>query len=113
MYEGRTDDMIFFHNLPDQLDKDGEFYFDEETKVLYVYNPTSDHAIANAGGLVRADGDYISFVGLTFMGATDTAMGINGNHNTVEGCTFKYISGNQCIMSFRANYFTVDRKSVV
>ncbi|MBR6807014.1 MAG: S-layer homology domain-containing protein, partial [Clostridia bacterium] len=108
MFEGRTDDMVYFHNLPDQLDADGEYYFDEETKVLYVYNPTSDHAIAVGGGMIRADGDYLSFVGLTFMGATDTAMGINGDHNTIDRCTFKYISGNQCIMSFRANYFTVE-----
>jgi len=108
MYEGRTDDMVFFHNLPDQLDDEGEYFFNEKTKILYVYAPESDHAIATGGGMIRANVNYTSFVGLTFMCTTDTAMGLDGDHNTVDRCTFKYISGNQCIMSFRANYLTVE-----
>lgn len=49
MYEGRTDDTVFFSNLSDQLDNDGEYWFDPATRVLYVYKPNGDYTITTGG----------------------------------------------------------------
>ncbi len=72
MYEGRTSDKVFFHNLSDQLDDNGEYWLDPDTKNLYVYKPDGDYTIATGGRFMTVvDCDYTSFVGLSFDGSND------------------------------------------
>lgn len=110
MYEGRTTDMVFFHNLSDQIDDEGEYWFDESTKQLYVYAPKGDYAITDNGGLMRLQSTaYLTFKGLTFTCATDTAInGFTSSHLNFDGCTFRYVSGNQCIYTWGCDYVTVE-----
>ena len=110
MEEGRTTDLVFFHNLADQLDVKGEYWFDEETKQLYVYDVSGEYAISQYGailGLVNCD--YVTISGFSFFGATDTTVSATtSDHVTVSDCTFAYISGNSCLYSWGSDYITFE-----
>ena len=110
MYEGRTTDMVFFHNLSDQIDSKGEYWFDENTKQLYIYEPDGDYAITDKASLIRIDSSgYLNFEGLTFTCSADTAVNsFSSSHLKFDGCTFRYVSGNQCIYTWGCDYVTVE-----
>ncbi len=99
MFEGRTSDTVFFSNLSDQLDESGEYWFDPSTKMLYVYAPNGDYAIADGGGFMTLnDADYISFVGLGFDGCLgDAIRAENSSHLTLDRLKLSNISGKYAI----------------
>ena len=70
------DDTIFFHNLAELMDADGEYWFDDNTKQLYVYNPSGDYAISRSGTFMTLNegADYLSFVGLELNCSTENAI---------------------------------------
>ncbi|MBR5447465.1 MAG: S-layer homology domain-containing protein, partial [Clostridia bacterium] len=73
MYEGRTDDLVYFSNLPEFIDLPGEYWFDNSTSTLYIYYARGDYAI-DAGGTyvtVNKGAEYLSFVGLEFNGSSE------------------------------------------
>ena len=97
MYEGRTDDTVFFSNLSDQLDNEGEYWFDPATRVLYVYKPNGDYTITTGGQFLNmTSADNISFVGLTFNGSVaDNAIDIYDCQDmTIDRCTFCNMAGS-------------------
>ncbi|MBR4932876.1 MAG: right-handed parallel beta-helix repeat-containing protein, partial [Clostridia bacterium] len=110
MYEGRTTDLVFFHNLADQLDVKGEYWFDEDTQQLYVYDVKGDYAISQGGTIASIyDCDYITLSGFNFICSAGTTVGVTiSDHVTVSDCTFAYISGNQCLYSWGSNYVTFE-----
>ncbi len=109
MYEGRVDDTVYFSNLSDQLDSDGEYWSDTKTNTLYVYEPSGDYTVALGGTFINAeDSSYISFVGLTFDGCTDTAMICNHtDHITIDRCTIGNIAGEYVVNGYKAKNFTL------
>ena len=97
-YEGRMEDTIFFSNLSDQLDDEGEYWFDQTTKTLYVYKPQGDYAIPTGGRYITNVGaDYLSFVNLSFNGSTDIAICCDASHLTFDRLNMKNVSGHQAI----------------
>ncbi len=107
-FEGRMDDTVFFHNLAEMLDDNGEYWYDTKTRNLYVYNPTGDYTIASAGRFItlEREAEYISFVGLNFNGSTDTALHIFADHTTIDRCSFKNIGAQSVVVYANAMYFT-------
>ncbi len=114
MYEGRIDDDIFFSNLSDQLDNAGEYWYDTETHVLYVYKPDGDYAVSNAGGFITVEqgADNISFVGLEFTGTTEDAFTVSGDYITVDRCKIGNISGQYVINTKSVNHLTVTNNEI-
>ncbi|MCQ2456619.1 MAG: right-handed parallel beta-helix repeat-containing protein, partial [Clostridia bacterium] len=98
-YEGRMHDTIFFSNLSDQLDADGEYWFDPSTKVLYVYNPQGDYAIPTSGTFITlgSGADYLNFVGLSFNCSGATAIESAGCHVTFDRLNVKNVSGSRAL----------------
>ncbi len=101
MFEGRTTDTVYFSNLSDQLDKEGEYWFDTSTKTLYVYAPNGDYTIADGGGFMTlSDADYISFVGLNFNGCMGDAIRANDSDSlTFDRLTISNVSGKYVLYS--------------
>ena len=98
--EDRMDDTIFFHNLAEFLDKEGEYWFDKNTKQLYVYAPEGDYAITQGGKFMTLERGthYLNFVGLEFN--TSSAYGIvvnRSNHITFKLCKFANIAGSRAL----------------
>ena len=90
---------FYLLNVLCQLDEPGEWYYDYQEKLLYLWPvemPTDEHPVFIAGGptLIEADGaGYVSLRDITF--ENFGARGVhfrNGNHILVAGCTFR--SGN-------------------
>ncbi len=94
-YEGRMNDTIFFHNLAELLDTTGEYWFDINTKNLYIYDPQGEYALSNSGTFITLEegANNISFVGLEFNTSTDSAVNIKSDYITIDGCTFANIAG--------------------
>ncbi len=93
--EGRFHDDVFFSNLSDQLDAAGEYWFDPDTKVLYVYEPSGGYSIAGEGGSITLEScaEHITFDGFTFDGMTSNVISSSAQSITVSRCTFGNISG--------------------
>ena len=116
MYEGRSSDALFFYNLAEFLDAEGEYWIDMETETLYVYLPEGDYtytlerteasdAISTWQNVISKErsgsfltieegADYINFVGLTFSGGTKTMIVVNSDNVTFDGCAFSNFTGN-------------------
>lgn len=95
MYEGRTDDLVYFSNLPEFIDLPGEYWFDNSTSTLYIYYARGDYAI-DAGGTyvtVNKGAEYLSFVGLEFNGSSEDAFVVNADHFTMDMCKIGNIAG--------------------
>ena len=107
-YEGRMDDTVFFSNLSDQLDHDGEYWFDKDTKTLYVYNPNGDYTVSD-GGLFMTIGDgadNLSFVGLEFNGTSGEAIYATFAENlTFDRCTVCNVAGKTALRIHRCRNF--------
>jgi len=108
-YEDRMDDMIYFQNTPQFLDDDGEYWFDEANKSLYVYNPVGDYALPTGGKFmtVEESAEYLRFVGLEFNATTDSAVTAKADHLVFDGCTIGNVSGTFCLETANAHGLTV------
>lgn len=114
MYEGRTDDAIFFYNLAEFLDAEGEYWIDMKSETLYVYLPDGDYTFTlereakaastwqnaiskeRSGSFLTIEegADHINFVGIAFTGGTKTMIVVNSDHVTFDGCAFSNFTGN-------------------
>ncbi|MBQ8524531.1 MAG: S-layer homology domain-containing protein [Clostridia bacterium] len=108
-YEDRMDDTIFFHNLAELIDTEGEYWIDPKTNVMYIYDPKGDYTIADGKSFIyfNSGAEHLRFAGLEFNGSTDTALQVSANHITFDRCKVGKIGGNQAIFAARVNHITV------
>ena len=109
-FEDRMDDTIFFHNLAELLDADGEYWFDTKTKTLYVYNPQGDYALSKEGSFITLEegADHITFRGFEFNASVDSAIHIKSDYFTLDGCTIANIAGLKAVNAdYSINHLTV------
>ncbi|MBR4933203.1 MAG: S-layer homology domain-containing protein, partial [Clostridia bacterium] len=100
-FEGRMDDYLYFHNLSDQIDAEGEYWFDQSTKTLYMYDPKGDYYISESGKFmsIYTGAEYLSFVGLDFIATTDSAIELDSSHITFDDCKIGNVAGHAAIYS--------------
>ena len=98
-YEERFDDTVYFHNLSDQIDFEGEYWFDTDTKTLYMYDPAGDYHISTGGTFmyVAPGADYLNFIGLDFSTCTEIGIELAADHLTFDRCSVSNIGGNAAI----------------
>ncbi len=103
-YEDRMDDTVYFQNLAEFLDNNGEYWFDVKTKTLYVYEPKGDYNIPVGDTFITLGygTSYVNFVGLEFSGTNDDAITSWGANEfiTFDGCKIGNVAGSAVI------YFT-------
>ena len=113
--ETRFPDKIFFFNLPEFLDGNGEYWIDEDTGILYVYDPAGDYSYSMSGRFMTFEEgcDYYSFIGLQFRGAAyDKMIYISGDHFTFDGCRLGSFSSIYGIFAKGSNNFTLENCEV-
>lgn len=106
---------MFFSNLSDQLDYPGEYWIDVNSKVLYVYEPDGDYAIAGGNtsfATLEAGADHISFVGLEFTGSTQDAFNVSSDFITFDRCKIGNISGQYAINTKDVTNLTVTNNEI-
>ena len=108
-YEDRMDDKIYFHGLPEFLDKKGEFWIDKKTNTLFVYEPSGDFMVTSGGTALtlEAGADNISFIGLSILGTADSAVICDGNGVTFDRCRIGYVSGKAALLCTYVSDLTV------
>ncbi|MBR6808224.1 MAG: S-layer homology domain-containing protein [Clostridia bacterium] len=78
--------IVYYMNVSEELDYEGEYWFNPETETLYVYDPTyTRYTLATGGTFLKIDGaDYTSFVGLDFSYCTEDAIIVNADNVTLD-----------------------------
>ena len=72
----------------EELDREGEYWFDRDTRTIYVYNPQSDFSMATDGTFFDIEkAEYINFVGLSFRNTTGGFAYIDSHDITLDGCS--------------------------
>ncbi|MBR7032832.1 MAG: S-layer homology domain-containing protein [Clostridia bacterium] len=80
---------IYFENSPDFLDAEGEYWYDPDSNVIYIYEPDDEYTIGLYGSfLTLNDADFTSFVGLDFKSNREgNAINVRDSENiTISGC---------------------------
>ena len=100
-YEDRFDDQIFFHNLSDQIDFEGEYWFNPDTKILYVYDPKGDYHISTGGTFmyIAPGAEYLQFIGLDFSTSSANGIEIAADHLLFDRCSVSNIGGDNAIVT--------------
>ncbi len=106
-YEDRMDDTVFFSNLPEFMDNNGEYWFDTEKKILYIYAPEGDYTIGSGGTFITLEDEacHITFKGLEFNTTTDDAVFSKGDYITYDSCVFGNVGGNNALRTWSVNNF--------
>ncbi|MBR3991805.1 MAG: S-layer homology domain-containing protein [Clostridia bacterium] len=82
-------DEIYVENSPDFLDVAGEYWYDPDTNVIYVYDPCDEYNIGLGGNFLTFDGaNYISLTGLAFRNGRDSVAVdvMDSSHITLDRC---------------------------
>ena len=109
--ENRFEDQVFFYNLAEFLDDNGEYWIDSDSGIIYLYEPVGNYTYSVGGKMLTFEEgtEYINFVGLEFKGsATDSMISVNGDHFTFDGCRFGEYSGRYAIISDKINHFKME-----
>jgi len=79
--------ICYYMNVSEELDYNGEYWFNPDTKILYVYDPSYNrYTLATAGTFLNINGaNHLSFVGLDFNYCTEDAIIINADNVTLDG----------------------------
>ena len=88
---------FYFYNLLDEIDVPGEYYIDNETKMLYFYPTTDDLESADLfvsqheDAMFKINGAaYITLQDLTFSYSKRTPVVVDASHVTLDGCTISH-----------------------
>jgi len=66
---------VYIAGSPRDLDHDGEYWFDEATKTLYVYKPEGEYMMAYQDAFITMErADHIVFRNLNFRGSTKSLL---------------------------------------
>ena len=106
--------IMYFYNIPEELDKPGEYIYDKDA-VLYYYPTdsfeTAEFTVPFSDGLVKIDGaNHITFDNIVFSTTLGHGFEIHGDNITVKNCEICNV-GRQGIR-FIGNDFTLDSCSV-
>jgi len=97
---------INISNVSEELDFEGEYWIDHNTRTLYVYAPKNDYYIATAGKFIYTNSAcHLNFVKLNFRCTTGNPFEIDrSDYVTIDRCNFSYVSGSNGVFpSFSLN----------
>ena len=99
MFEGRTDDLIYFSNLPEFVDIANEYWFDNKTSTLYVFRAKGDYAIDGGSEFLTFNkgADHITICGMEFNTTSSDGIVVMSNYFTLDLCKIGNIGGHAAI----------------
>ena len=79
---------LIYMNISEELDVQGEYWYDPDGKTLYVYDPNyKNYTLGTKGTFVKMNGaDHVSFVGLDFCCSTDDAIQAEADNVRFDDC---------------------------
>ncbi|MBR5252936.1 MAG: right-handed parallel beta-helix repeat-containing protein [Clostridia bacterium] len=100
-YAPKEGGLLYWYNIPEELDIPGEYYIDENA-ILYYYPgegfDTADISLPLATGFVRLnDTDYITFENLAFESALEDGITGTSDYLTIKDCDISAVVGEKAI----------------
>ena len=91
----------YINNVSEELDDYGEYWFNTETKTLYVYNPTGNYYMATSGTFITIHNNvnYITLRKLNFRSCTDNGICANGSNFTFDQGSITFVGGSFAFIS--------------
>ena len=87
-------------NASEELDAKGEYWIDDETGTLYVFDPAGDCHLTGGGDMIVIHGaKYVTFRGFDFRNSCGYMIRADGHPRgmTVDGCRFSGCSAKQMV----------------
>ena len=87
---------VYYMNISEELDQQGEFWFDPSTKTLYLYDPEfKRYTLATAGTFLNINGaDHLTFEGIDFSYCSEDAIVVNADNVTIDDTRILGSNGN-------------------
>jgi len=100
-YAPKEGGLLYWYNIPEELDIPGEYYIDENA-ILYYYPAddfdTADISLPLADGFVRLDNtDYITFENIAFESCLQSGITGTSDYLTIKDCDISAIVGEKAI----------------
>jgi len=94
----------YVSNISEELDWNGEYWFDPNTKTLYVYDPQGSYAIPMKGTFVTIERNVnnISFKKLNFRVCKSDGILAHGDNFTMDRCSVTNVGGTHAFYSDEA-----------
>ncbi len=91
---------VYISGSSEDLDCDGEYWYDPNTKTLYVYKPGNNYYVATDGTFIKGtNSDNLSFVNLNFRCNLASPFNFYRCDNlTIDRCSVSYTNGNDGIV---------------
>ena len=87
-------------NVSRELDSEGEYWLDPESRTLYVYAPSGNYHVPVSGDMISMEKtDFVTFRGLTFRNSTGRFISGHLCHGvTVDLCDFSVTSAKEGVL---------------
>lgn len=104
-----TQQLAYINNVPMELDGDGEYWYKDDTKTFYIYNPKGDYFIATDGRFITgAYTSNLNFVNINFRCTKSEPVVFEYSDNiTFDRTDISYVSGNGGFQAYRCLNFTL------
>jgi len=91
----------YISNISEELDWNGEYWFEPNTKNLYVYDPQGNYSIPTNGSFVTVEKNVnnISFTKLNFRVCSNDAIRVFGDNFTMDLCSITNVGGEHAFFS--------------
>ncbi|MBE6617700.1 MAG: right-handed parallel beta-helix repeat-containing protein [Ruminococcaceae bacterium] len=105
-YEPLGGTVMYWYNIPEELDVPGEFYIDKNG-MMYYYPvsgfETATIALPVSDGIFNISGNYVTIENLTLESSRKNGITANGDNFTVINCEISAISGEHAIHAIGDN----------
>ena len=93
------------YNASEELDAPGEYWVDQSTGIMYVYDFGADYHFGLGSTMIKMDhADGITFRGLTFTNTADKFIDGDYTHDLeIDRCVFTYAGGDEVISMERTD----------
>ena len=105
-YEPLAGTVMYWYNIPEELDDPGEFYVTADGKLYYYPTDTFDTAIFSlplSDGIFNINANYVTIENLKLESTRKNGLNITGDNVTVTDCEISAIAGECAILAVGDN----------
>ncbi len=103
-YDYKEGGVMYFFNVLEELDVEGEYFIDRDNMLVYAYPPadyetrTPMLSVSPSMIIQARDVEYIRFEGIRFCGVRGDIAKLSGNHIEVRNCKFSSSYGTALVI---------------
>ncbi|MBE6627196.1 MAG: right-handed parallel beta-helix repeat-containing protein [Ruminococcaceae bacterium] len=113
-YEPLAGTVMYWYNIPEELDAPGEFYITADGKLYYYPTDSFETAVFSlplSDGIFNINADYVTIENLKFESSRANGLNINGDNVTITDCEISAIAG-ECAIKAEGNNILIKNNSI-